>query len=358
VKTNYKQHIIFVLSALTILCISSCSNNKNKYPLLIISDFGTDVDDAQAIAYLCASSNKKNANIAGIITTGDIPGIRAQSLEYFLSSMGKNIPIIIGSAFNMQRYPISEKDSAIIANDYLKGHLLNGIPYELSLLDYLKENCKNHTKMIKAISAEDFIDKQINRYKGELKIVILAQATDFAKYVAMHQQNAKFIKTIVMQGQVRTTPTGMEPDFEAYNLRKDTLAAKVVIGLQKQVPMIFVGKYAAYSARFSKNEAASMGGYITKATFMGIESFAQRDPISFQKLFKCNNIESLTSGNSPYDLITAMCITDKNLFTPIIYYNGAKEHKLIGNDSLNICIRDIAKLKRKFLTVYAASSHQ
>ncbi len=357
-KTYLLKHIIFCLFVLGGLCLGSCSNDTQNYPMIIISDFGTDVDDAQAIAYLCSNYDKKAANIKGIITVGDIPRVRAQSLEYFLSSIGKNIPIVIGSAFNLQKYPVSEKDSVQMVDNYLKDHLLNGVPFEFSLLNYLKANCHKHKRMIVPVSPIDFIEKQIIRHKGKLEIVILAQATDFARYIALYPNNIKYIKTIAIQGQIYTTPTGMEPNFESYNLRKDSLAAKIIIGLQKQIPMTIVGKYAAYKAQFSREDMTSMGGYISKAADMGIKSLFQRDSILFGKIFRCNNIATLDRGNNPYDLITAMSITDKKLFTPIIYYNGKVEHKIIGNDSINTCIRDASKIKKKFLRVYAAYSPQ
>lgn len=357
-KKGIHNLLIFVSFAAYIILFCNCSNGTKNFPILIISDFGTDVDDAQAIAYLCSLPADKAPEITGIITTGDIPGVRAKSLEYFLSSMNKEIPIVIGSAFNLQAYPVSIKDSISMADEYLKGHILDSIPYELSLMDYLKSNGKKCNPMIKKISPIDFIDNELKKHKGKLKILILAQATDIAKYIALHQENAKLIDEIAIQGQVLTSPKGLKPDFASYNLRKDTLAAKIIVGLQKTVPMVFVGKYAAYKAQFTKEEIDTMGGYIKKATYTGMQNLYIRNPELFRKIFKSDNMDSITKGNNPYDLLTVMSLTDRHYFTPILYYNGTLEHKIIGNDSINICLKDVPKLKRRFLKVYASCSHQ
>ena len=130
------MRIIAIIVAL--LFIISCNNitsRINEVPLLIVTDFGRDVDDAQAFAFLAEQingetnildiiTNKKGFTskhngikpiIAGVICTGYIPEVRAKTLKHFLSLY--NISALIA-------IPTDREKDSIYVDYYYKTHLL------------------------------------------------------------------------------------------------------------------------------------------------------------------------------------------------------------------------------------------
>ncbi|MEF9985565.1 MAG: hypothetical protein RSC28_06125 [Bacteroidales bacterium] len=357
-----------IIIATAIACISCSPKDiaNTEIPLLIITDFGRDVDDAQAFAYLAKTINSyKNANktndnkygklkIAGVICTGYIPQIRAKSLELFLNLYGIALPIAITEP---------EKTEQEVANYYAL-HSLNYKPYELTLLKKLGSYPPN-TKLWntmqgvnyhnKYISPTHLIDSLLNIYPATLRIVLLAQATQLANYIDKKNSLPNF-HSLYIQGQcdtlnINSTTRAIKPNFAAYNLREDTIAAKTIFKLQNTVPFIFVSKYAAYPLAFTKEEteiigkAGYVGDYLKNAACMGLESFLERDSATFYKIFKLSPqipahirnsspaIDSLNVLNNPYDLLTVIAIDKPRLFAADTVYVGNIPHILIDRNA-------------------------
>lgn len=396
--------------------------------MLVVTDFGRDVDDAQAFAFLAAlqleTSPAKDAknhpvarpkiNLAGVITTGYIPQIRARSLELFLNLYGIRVPIATGSALplkydhhsgcnqlqsthtggNLQYNNHTAgkgfiRDSAQILSRYWESHTLNGEPYEITLLNRLANyppnqslsglqeteqknssssdsispaaSKKGEAQPIRTQSPGQMIDSLLALYPNTLRVLVLAQPTDLAKYIATRPENAKKIHSIYLQGQAfykngdsvcslfrsdSLTPEFF-PDYQAYNLREDTLASELLFSLQNQIPFTFITKYAAYRMQISKDFTEKIaagkenhaGDYLKTAAYMGLESFYNREPDLFCKIFNINQSEhtllqqearastaqkrripfneillQLQVVNNPYDLLTAIALSHPELF--------------------------------------------
>jgi len=68
--------------------LSGCrqGSKEDKIPVLIFTDFGRDVDDAEAFAYLAMNPN---IELAGVVCNSYIPENRAHSLSLFLQLFNK-----------------------------------------------------------------------------------------------------------------------------------------------------------------------------------------------------------------------------------------------------------------------------
>ncbi|MEG0517381.1 MAG: hypothetical protein RR555_00750 [Bacteroidales bacterium] len=312
--------------------------------LLIITDFGTDVDDAQAFAYLAknkAQHKGKNLTIAGIISTGYIPEIRAKSIELFLNLYGITAPIAIGKP--------EKTEQEIAAYSIL--HSLNGTPYETTLLEKLGsyppnaqmwKNMQHSTYCNKYTSPGRLIDSLLRLYPNNLRVVILAQATQFSNYLADIEKRGRptpQFHSIYIQGQCDTSTlrtTGrIQPNFAAFNLREDSSATYKLFELQTTTPFIFLSKHATYPLAFTKEEtnligrAGYPGDYLKTAAYTGLQSFLKRDPGTFYKIFKATSLDSLKTINNPYDLLTVIAINSPRLFAADTVYVGKIPHILI-----------------------------
>lgn len=303
-----------------------------KIPLLVFTDFGRDVDDAEAFAYIAKNDS---FNLAGVVCCGYIPECRAKSLNLYLQLLETKVPIAIGSAL-----PLGVKDSTLIAK-YLTEHSLNGKPYEYTLLERL-EDMVGDKSSLQSVRADCLIDSLINKYKGKLRMVVLAQATDIALYFNQHPDKISDLHSVYVQGQaVIDSITGkLFPDEAAYNLREDRNAARILFSLQDSISMTFLGKYAAYPLVYSTEEFYHLaenngkaGDYLYQAAMNGLDCFAQRDSITFYKIFGISSTVPLVDAvkqsgklSNPYDLLTVIAIDKPDL------YNGYKigKHTFIG----------------------------
>lgn len=354
-----------------------------KIPLLVITDFGRDVDDAQALAFLagegCRSgSGQAVPEIAGIIATGDVPAVAALGTELFLNLFGISVPVAAGSG----------PDSAALA-EYLRAHSLDGEPYEITLLRKLaafEENeaaaaGKTHLQSLlreperiredrgirpeAGIAPGRLIDSLLDRYPGRLRLLVLAKPSDLAAYLSSRPERAGDIHSVYIQGQARIREdegrdsVWLEPDFDAYNLREDTAASRVLFTLQRQVPFRLLGKYAAYPAAFTRGETDTIalkygpaGEYMREAALTGLRSFLQRDSALFYRIFKMDPrvpaaeaLDRLGVLNNPYDLLAAMAVTRPELFD----FRKAGRHALAGNAPDRPGLRDPERIKSLFL---------
>lgn len=341
---------LILLTALTIFMLLSPHAKSRQQtidhsiPLLIITDFGTDVDDAQAFAYLAKNKtqhNGKNLTIAGIVSTGYIPQTRAKSIELFLNLYGITAPIAIGEP---------EKTEQELAA-YSALHSLNGTPYEKTLLEKLGsyppnaqmwKKMQHSTYCSKYTSPGKLIDSLLKLYPNSLRVVILAQPTQFSNYLTDIEKKGRptpQFHSIYIQGQCDTSTlhtTGrIQPNFAAFNLREDSIATYKLFELQTTTPFIFLSKHATYPLAFTKEEtnltgrAGYPGDYLKTAAYTGLQSFLTRDPETFFKIFKATSLDSLKIVNNPYDLLTVIAINKPQLFAADTIYVGGIPHLLI-----------------------------
>ena len=333
-----KAHSFLIFLCLTILCTACQTRSRqnqtdnDKIPLLVFTDFGRDVDDAEAFAYIAKNDS---FNLAVVVCCGYIPECRAKSLSLFLQLLGTKAPVAVGSAL-----PLGVTDSTFITK-YLAEHSLDGKPYEYSLLESM-EKAAGVPQSLTAINTDCLIDSLLNRYKGRLRMVVLSQATDAARYFSRHTGRTSDLHSVYIQGQaVADSMSGkLLPDEAAYNLKEDMNAAEILFSLQDSVPFIFLGKYAAYPMAYSTEEFLQMsqhngeaGKYLYQAAEKGLECFAQRDSSTFYRVFGLPPSVPLAEAvkqsgklSNPYDLLTVIAIDKPELFNS---YKVGK-HTFIG----------------------------
>lgn len=337
-----KYILPFIISGI-LLGLSACGKKaaqSTEIPLLIITDFGRDVDDAQAFAYLAGEitglriealipdalqreegqTTATPLRIAGVICTGYVPTLRAKTLELFLNLYDLSVPIALQEP---------EKTAEQIKT-YFSTHCVNGKPYELTLLERLGnyppnqalwQQMQDSAYVQKYKSPDHLIDSLLKAHPGQLRLVVLAQATQVSGYLQKHP-DAPF-HSVYVQGQAKERdPEGMLlPDFSAYNLREDTLAAYQLFRLYPRLPFVLVSKYDTYPHAFSKTkteaigQAGYAGDYLKNGAYLGLQSFLERDSAAFYKVFSLSPsirqtaaLDSLKVANNPYDLLTVMKI--------------------------------------------------
>lgn len=355
---RYAPLCVCLLFLLSPLSFSSCTNrvdSPEEIPLLIVTDFGRDVDDAQAFAWLAGeitgeriealipdagkqmttppAEPSAKPRIAGVICTGYIPVIRAKTLELFLNLYGLSVPIALRE---------SEKTEVQI-QEYFAAHCVNGTPYELTLLERLGNYPPNQTlwqQLQKPDYAEKYntpehlIDSLLKAHPGKLRLVILAQATQVSGYIQSHpdapfhsvyiQGQAKEALENTLSGSIKTEISPVQsaslmPDFAAYNLREDSTAAYQLFKLYPRLPFVLVSKHDTYPHAFSKEKteaigrAGYVGDYLKTGAYLGLQSFLERDSAAFYKVFslspsirQADALDSLQVANNPYDLLTVM----------------------------------------------------
>lgn len=352
-----KTHFRLLFLCLTVFCMACQTKHETnqtvdkRIPLLVFTDFGRDVDDAEAFTYI---SKNDSFNLAGVVCCGYIPECRAKSLDLYLQLLGIKVPIAVGSAL-----PLGVKDSTLIAK-YLAEHSLKDKPYEYTLLEKL-ENAVGNGKPLQPITADNLIDSLLSRYKGKLRIVVLAQATDVAFYFSKHPGKISDLHSVYVQGQaiIDSISGKLLPDEAAYNLREDSNAAQILFSLQDSIPMTFLGKYAAYPLAYSTEEFYHMaenngeaGNYLYQAAINGLECFAQRDSITFYKVFGLSPAVPLADAvkqsdklSNPYDLLTVISIDKPELFNS--YKIG--KHTFIGMRKEDHPIAEFQTLKSLIL---------
>ena len=325
---------------LVIILLVGCScQSRHKIPVLVVTDFGRDVDDAEALAYLSVQNDIK---VAGVVCSGYIPQLRAKSLYIYYNLLSGNVPPIASGS----TLPLSKKDTALVSH-YLASNSLDSIPYENTLYEYLDSISKGKYRANKFYSVDTMIDSLLKKYPHKLCIVILSPATDVAKYFKNHPESVDLVKKFYVQGQANTKKqkdgsSVFIPNFESYNLSEDTVAANILYKFQDRVPFVIVGKYAGYQFALSGEEFSTFashygkaGKYMRKAAEIGIESFARRDFQTFREIYNIpgtvsvdDAVNHLTVVSNPYDLVTVMSIKMLDYF----YYDKSGKNILIGNE--------------------------
>lgn len=309
-------------------------NSHETTPVLICTDVGRDIDDAEAITYLAGSPN---IEIVGLVTTHMIPDKRARIARAMLNELGnKSVPIGSGSVF-----PLGEENKVL--NTYAEEHTRNGASYEgKDLIESFPDGVR-------------VIGDAIDEYGNDLQIAALAPLTDLAK-VAEHDPSAfRNIGRLHIQGQVLLRNGQLVPDLDAYNLNEDTVAADQIFELQDDVPMTFVGKHAAYQVPLTRNDFARfaatsnpVGAYLQTHALEGIAALAEYDSSTFERVFgvPVSQLDQIDELSKPYDALVALNIAKPgNLIATSLghhsiigmyaEYHGVKDPQLLKTELVN-----------------------
>ena len=293
-------------------------------PVLIYTDAGRDVDDVEAITYLVGSPN---VEIVGVVTTHMIPDRRAFIARTVLDNLGKtDVPIGVGSIF-----PIG-KDEEVLAK-YLKEHTIEGKTYEgEGLIECFHDGV-------------DLIHELIGKYGSQLKIAVQAPLTDLAKAALKDEENFCKVGGLYIQGQAIVDGLTLLTDNNAYNIKEDEEASRIIFGLQDRIELTFVGKHAAYEVPFLREDFALLastgnpvGRYLKIHAEKGLECFAIRAPDIFKRVFgvDANKVHELKKLSNPYDALVAKAIGKPDDLSGV----KVGKHTLIGMNENNTGVED------------------
>lgn len=378
-----KRHLFFIeCTLLSVLILAGCGTNlKNSpfkfdenapaKPVVIVTDFGRDVDDAEAIAWLAGC---KNINIAGVIVAGNLQVIKARSITAFLNLCGIKAPV----AFLKEP---SFTEEAL----YMSKHSASGEAYELTLEHKLaalpqNEDVWQRVEMLRKFNnPTKMLDSICNKYPGEVELLVLAQPTEIATYINGSDSSAigrdkngamldsvrcKF-KEVVIQGLMRKEQTDgaagckIVPDYSSANLGADSLASQVLFSLQEKVPFVFVGKNAAYASpitkklgkTFVKNGFAypekkldvknlkAVMDYISTDRNLGLQCLLYRERETFYRIFQIRKsvpfqkaMKKVNLFNYPYDLLAAIYVSNPEVYKPEEVKGKNQIHKVINSE--------------------------
>jgi inosine-uridine nucleoside N-ribohydrolase len=362
INAMIKNSCKFLCVAAMIISIAACVNNSKNSPfkfdlkapvkqVVVITDFGRDVDDAQALAWLAGC---KNINIAGIIATGDIPAPRAVSAKLFLNLFGVSVPIAYPDSSNLAKQA-----------EYLKQTALDGRAYELTLEHNLSQLAQsaivvNSPYFMKIQTPSAMLDSICKKYPGEVTLLVLAPAQKLFKDSTNYN-----LKEIVVQGLISKMQTGesindlLVPDYGSYNFRADSSAAEALLSLQNRTSFAFIGKGAAYSSpitprlgrklekrgfaypdkKLGEENLKAITNFIKQDREMGLRSFLARDKQTFYKIFNIKAsvpigkaIEKMKIYNYPYDLIAAIYVSNPEVFNPTEIKLAKQTHRVINSE--------------------------
>ena len=339
-----------------------CGNNTKNSPfkfdasapvkqVVVVTDFGRDVDDAEALAWLAGC---KNVSIAGVIVTSKIPAQASVSANLFLNLFGVSAPLAYDDSIGLDKQ-----------SEYLRNTMIDGKAYELTL----EKNLIDLPQSVLITSSKDFakkpqtpsalLDSVCKKYPGEVTLLVLAPATQVIKDSAKYN-----LKEIVVQGLISKQQAGsfendiLVPDFGSYNFRADSVAAISLLGMQNEVPFTFIGKGAAYDSPITQklgrklekrgfsypfkkqgkgNLSAAMK-FIKNDRDLGLRSFLARDKQSFYKVFNIKTstpigkaIDKMPVYNYPYDLLAAIYVSNPEVFNPTEVKLAKQTHKVINS---------------------------
>jgi inosine-uridine nucleoside N-ribohydrolase len=287
-----------------LVCFTGCYSEK----ILIITDIGLDVDDALAIHMIFTH---EPSSVLAIACTGSrqpagmVNELKCQYRSHPGYSSIKRIPVGSGSAF---------------------------------------------------------IDSVLFSGKRKHTVLLIAPAGDLAEAIKFHPDMEKRIKKIYFQGQILadSLPGKLCPNIAAYNVSENPAAARTVFSLQKRIPFVIVGKYAAYPLAvsrkdFEQNDSSGVPGwkYLHKAAVESMARFAREREDVFRRVYNVPDnqnaeqaLDSLPVLSNPYDAVTWLTLICPQYFNPVI----SGKHRIIGNAPADSNIENAEALHNKIRT--------
>lgn len=261
-----------------------------KIPVLVYTDIGDDIDDSLAIVYLlwCA-----DIDVVGIVCVHKNISYRVHTAKNLTDVLDSKVPIL----------------------------------------------GEDHT---------DFIQDILKKYNQDLVILSLAPTTQLYKDMQLFPSLFATIKRIYFQWQIEIHEGKTSPDMQSYNFKQDPEAIQWIFSLN--IPMTFVGKYAAYAIplvskdfQFFIKKNPKVWKHLYQEAQLWKMRLAKLSPDMYQKLYEKNpDIMSY-----PYDLLTAVAITHDNMFIK----ETIGRIECIGQKKWVAWIQDISRLKTYILEV-------
>ncbi|MCC6731039.1 MAG: nucleoside hydrolase [Chthonomonadales bacterium] len=197
---------IIALALAAVAASAPCAAAPRK--VILDTDIGDDVDDAYALALVCADPNVR---LLGVTTAFGDTARRAELAARLLSVLGKpEVPVRAGRAGG---HPIGRQ------YEWARGFRSRALADE---------------------EAVAFIKRQVDRAPGEVTLVAVGALTNLGDLVTRHPRSARKIREIViMGGAVHVGYSNKPPVEPEWNIRCDPAAARAVYS--SGVPLTMAG---------------------------------------------------------------------------------------------------------------------
>lgn len=228
-----------------------------KQKIILITDFGGDVDDAHAL-HMVLYYWSEQLDLLGVVTTDGLPDLRTRMVQWFLDKAGCNAPVhggcrrplgtsgchigtpamhfnLEGSGMFADAAQMREKETdPEYSTDPQQFHSRWGAYNALPSGSYIDsdfagevENILQHFResgISPNTGAANFIADTVYQYPGAVKIVVIGALTDVAIALHLYPDLKDQIQECVFMGMVQQhTISGF-----GMNMRQDMVAAAVV----------------------------------------------------------------------------------------------------------------------------------
>ena len=239
-----------------------------KIPVLVYTDIGDDIDDALALVYLLWTSN---IDVVGIICGYKKIAYRTSIAAHIIEGLNKNTPIL-----------------------------------------WWFENQRNHKRL------SIFLEETLKKYAADLVILSIAPNGDLYKSMLLFPNLFAKIRCIYFQWQVCQKEDKIFPDLQGYNFAQEPDAISQI--MKQDIPMIFVSKYLAYQIPLYHEDFDILARqnnpiwwYLKEYAHTRKRRLKKLNSVVFHRLF---GVEKKDILSYPYDMLTAACISNPEMFIP------------------------------------------
>lgn len=194
-----------VMSALSVTALQAADPPREKTPVILDCDIGTDIDDTFALALLLHSPE---LDLRGVTTVSGDTHTRALMVCRMLTAAGrKDVPVAAGEA----PQPPQE---------------LRGVQVQ-----YARHPAVIFNRTLKPLKegAAPFLYQQLKANPGKITLVAVGPLTNVARLLTDHPDCKPWIKRIViMGGAVRVGYNNKPPAGAEFNIKTDVKAAQTV----------------------------------------------------------------------------------------------------------------------------------
>ena len=295
---------IAILATIILFSIVSFScSNSNKHapiPVLIVTDFGKDIDDALAIAHIAHS---KELDAVMIIHNGNPSEEASEKLTQFLKINHIAPPLI---------------------------------------------TVKSHDETDMTAEETELIYSLFKKYGNRLNIAILSQPTVITNLLYSDHLYSNHLNKPDISGLnifIQAYPTLSEggnllADDASYNTRLDMASTQKLYDLGDKIIFTFVGKYAAYEYRLTAEDILTLtpnrevNNILAEEALKGVEEFARRDSATYYRVYGVDSSIPLDEAlshqkylSNPYDLLTVKAIDNPEFFK----FRTIGRHRVTGD---------------------------
>lgn len=181
--------------------------DKDRIPVILDTDIGSDIDDALCLAYLLAHAK---CELLGITTVSGEPEKRAMLADAICRVAGREyIPIHSGHG-----EPLIIPQQQTVAQ---QAEILSKWP---------------HTKDFASNTAVDFLRETIRSRPGEITLLTIGPLTNIALLFKVDPEIPRLLKSLVMMAGVFTFPNDHVRYPREWNVLLDPHAAAIVYGTE------------------------------------------------------------------------------------------------------------------------------